>query len=56
MVTNCGAISLFGGYNTFGASAKAEKAFNSGVDHSELYISFDLYTIDSWGIISFNLF
>lgn len=49
MTSVCDQVSLFGGYNVFGNGATAVKSYDSGVDHNELYISFDLYTVDSWG-------
>lgn len=52
----CQNKAIFGGYNVFGINAEASKSFDSGVDHSKLFISFDLFLIDSWGNRVYLLF
>ena len=49
----CGKKAVFGGFNVFGNAAAAAKSYDSGVNHEKLYITFDLYTIDSWGKLLF---
>jgi len=39
----------------FGNQAAASRTYNSGYDHHKLYISFDLYTMDSWGNLIFSM-
>lgn len=45
----CGNDSLLGGFNVFGKDSAIEKQFFSKVDHSELFISFDIFSFNSVG-------
>jgi len=47
-VTECGAKSLFGGYNTFGLSTQVRKTFENLPPHERVLLRFTMYFIDTW--------
>jgi hypothetical protein len=49
LVTSCGEIKLFGGYEVFGEGAIARKVFNMP-KHTKVRIQVQLWKIDAWEV------
>ena len=47
-VSDCGGVSLLGGFNVAGRGATATKKFKTDSSKKQITIEFDLYAIDSW--------
>jgi len=46
--SDCGGVSLVGGFNVFGAGASAKKTFVIPAAHKRLRLTVQLWKIDSW--------
>lgn len=53
--TNCAGVNLLGGFGQFGAGATLQKVFFNMPPHTQVYVMFQVWAVDSWDNERFSL-